>query len=159
MADDSNFPKMAKWSGHQKDVLGQIDGLQAQLDELKSKLRLSDAELPRAAASPASTIVRREIQARRNRDSIFGEGLFADPAWDILLELYAAQLAQRRVPTSELSRAAAVPATTALRWIEKLDRVGWVRRHADPYDARRVFVELTPTATAAMERYFNDVKP
>lgn len=158
MGEDSSFPSIVKASGRQEDVLGQIDGLQAQLDELRSSLDLPRADLPSPRTWGASRLVKAAIGARRKREAIFGQDLFADPAWDVLLELYAAKLAQRRVPTSELCKAAAVPGTTALRWIEKLDRLALVRRLADPLDARRVFVELTPRATAAMESYFNDME-
>jgi DNA-binding MarR family transcriptional regulator len=140
------------------EVLRQINGLQAQLDELKSQLDLVFVEVPRALASPALVVVQSVIRARRSRDTIFGD-LFSDPAWDILLELYAATLSKTRIPTSKLCKAAAVPATTALRWIEKLDRMGWVLRRADPFDSRRVFVELTPTGATAMETYFKELEP
>lgn len=159
MGENRDLPNMSARSGPEReDVLGQIDRLQAQLDELRSKLDRSFAEPKGAPASPASASVKAVIRARRRRDATFGEGLFADPAWDILLELYAASLVQRRVPTSDLCKAAAVPATTALRWIEKLHRLGWIARHPDPLDARRVFVALTPTATAAMQSYLEEVE-
>lgn len=158
MAEQRKFSNTTKTSGPQDDVHVEVDRLQAQLDELRSKLNTPFAESPGPAASPSPWVVRAILRARRKRDAIFGEDLFADPAWDILLELYAATLIQRRVPTSKLCKAAAVPETTALRWIEKLHRLGWVARHADPLDARRVFVELTSTATAAMQSYFEEIE-
>lgn len=148
---------MARRSGQQHDVQAGIDDLQAQLDELRSKLNDSFAEARSPAASPSPGLIRAMLRARRKRDAIFGGDLFADPAWDMLLELYAASLAQERIPTSELCKAAAVPATTALRWIEKLHALDWVARRPDSLDARRVFVELTPRATAAMEAYFEEI--
>jgi DNA-binding MarR family transcriptional regulator len=72
----------------------------------------------------------------------------------MLLELYAAELAQRRVATSELCIGAAVPASTALRWIEKLHQKGLAARRNDPLDARRVWVELSAEGVSLMERYF-----
>lgn len=159
MADDRNCPNASATSGSDREsVLGQIEGLQAQLDELRSTLDLPVARPTRAPASADFGSVRALIRARRKREAIFGEELFADPAWDVLLELYAASLVHRRVPTSELCKAAAVPATTGLRWIEKLHRLGLVTRHPDPLDARRVFVELTPRAAAAMQSYFDEVE-
>jgi DNA-binding MarR family transcriptional regulator len=101
--------------------------------------------------------VRRVIQARRLRSQFFDGELFADPAWDMLLDLFHAELAQRRVPVSSLCIAAAVPATTALRWISTMTDAGLFRRRADPYDGRRVFIELSPEAGKAMRRYFNEI--
>ncbi|RZV53252.1 MAG: MarR family transcriptional regulator, partial [Sphingomonadaceae bacterium] len=89
-------------------------------------------------------LVRRTISLRRLREDIFPKGLFADPAWDMLLDLYGAHIAQHRVPVSSLCVAAEVPATTALRWISKLDRMKLINRERDPHDARRVFISLQP---------------
>jgi DNA-binding MarR family transcriptional regulator len=97
--------------------------------------------------------VRALIRARRLRDQYFGPDLFADPAWDILLDLYAAKLEHQRVAVSSLCIAAAVPATTALRWIKTLTDMGLLVRSADPQDGRRVYIELAPGAAARLEAY------
>jgi DNA-binding MarR family transcriptional regulator len=101
--------------------------------------------------------VRAVIRARRMRSRYFSEELFADPAWDMLLDLLQAEIAQLRVPVSSLCIAAAVPATTALRWIKTMTEQGLFVRRADPHDGRRVFVELAPAASQAMRRYFAEV--
>jgi DNA-binding MarR family transcriptional regulator len=49
----------------------------------------------------------------------------------------------------------AVPATTALRWISILERQGLLMREADPGDARRVYVRLSPRGYEAMLEYFS----
>ena len=102
----------------------------------------------------AAGAIREMIRARRLRDDLFGAGLFADPAWDILLDLSAAKIEGRSVAVSSLCIAAAVPATTALRWIKQLTEAGLLRRVADPVDGRRVFIELTGAAAAGMMSYF-----
>ncbi len=101
--------------------------------------------------------MRQVIRARRLRARFFDEELFADPAWDMLLDLLQAEIAQHRVPVSSLCIAAAVPATTALRWIKTMTDAGLFKRRADPHDGRRVFVELSPGASEAMRRYFGEV--
>ena len=101
--------------------------------------------------------VRQVIRARRLRARFFDEELFADPAWDMLLDLLQAEIAQHRVPVSSLCIAAAVPPTTALRWIKTMTDVGLFQRRADPHDGRRIFVELSPGASDAMRRYFGEV--
>jgi len=98
--------------------------------------------------------VRAVIRARRLRSRYFQEDMFADPAWDMLLDLLQAEIAQLRVPVSSLCIAASVPATTALRWLKTMTHQGIFVRRADPHDGRRVFVELAPTASQAMRRYF-----
>lgn len=101
--------------------------------------------------------VRSVIRARRLRARYFQEELFADPAWDMLLDLLQAEIAQLRVPVSSLCIAAAVPATTALRWLKTMVAQGLFIRRADPRDGRRVFVELAPQASEALRRYFGEV--
>jgi len=101
--------------------------------------------------------VRAVIRARRLRSRYFSEELFADPAWDMLLDLLQAEIAHLRVPVSSLCIAAAVPATTALRWLKTMVSEGIFIRRADPHDGRRVFVELAPDASGALRRYFAEV--
>jgi DNA-binding MarR family transcriptional regulator len=103
--------------------------------------------------------VRHVIRARRLRARYFSEELFADPEWDMMLDLLQAEIAQLRVPVSSLCIAAAVPATTALRWLKTLVAQGLFIRRADPHDGRRVFVELAPDTSHALRRYFAEVGP
>lgn len=103
---------------------------------------------------PNPAMIRDMIRSRRLREELLGSGLFADPAWDMLLDLTAARLENRPVAVSSLCIAAAVPATTALRWIKQLTDAGLLRPVADPDDGRRVFIELTERAAEAMDAYF-----
>jgi predicted Rossmann fold nucleotide-binding protein DprA/Smf involved in DNA uptake len=134
----------------------EIARIQRELDGLKS---LVNGSLSKARREPSEAEVRAVLRARRGREAIFGKGLFADPAWDILLELYAAALAQRRVPISELAAVAGIPLTTALRWISKLESEGLVARENDPLDGRRVWVALTRSTLPMMSSFFDEVGP
>nr|WP_255554755.1 winged helix DNA-binding protein [Sphingomicrobium sp. B8] len=111
------------------------------------------------AAPPSVSVerVRETIRARRLRERFFDADYFADPAWDMLLDLFAAQLTNQRVPVSALCLAAAVPATTALRWMKTLTDAGLFIRRADPRDGRRVFIELSDSAGEGMHRYFAEL--
>ncbi|WP_267396358.1 MULTISPECIES: MarR family winged helix-turn-helix transcriptional regulator [unclassified Sphingomonas] len=97
--------------------------------------------------------VRRTIRARRIRDQFFAAGLFEDPAWDMLLDLFAAELEGVRVSVSSLCIAAAVAPTTALRWITKMSDMGLFLRQPDPQDRRRAFMALSAQASEAMRGY------
>jgi DNA-binding MarR family transcriptional regulator len=66
----------------------------------------------------------------------------------------AARLEGRTVAVSSLCIAAAVPPTTALRWIRTMTERGLFVRHSDPRDGRRVFIDLSDEAAQAMERWF-----
>lgn len=101
--------------------------------------------------------VRSVIQARRLRDRYFEGELFADPAWDMMLDLFDSELSGRRVSVTSLCAGAAVPATTALRWIKALVQKGLFIRHNDPLDGRRVFIELSSETIIGLKRYFGAV--
>jgi hypothetical protein len=112
-----------------------------------------NGDLPEVSAETVRSVIR----ARRLRGRYFPESLFADPAWDMLLDLLQAEIAHLRVPVSSLCIAAAVPATTALRWLKTMVSEGIFIRRADPHDGRRVFVELAPETSHALRSYFAEV--
>jgi DNA-binding MarR family transcriptional regulator len=70
--------------------------------------------------------------------------------------LYLAELSHQRVTITSLCAAAAVPPTTALRWIATLESKGLINRRADPFDGRRVFMSLSPEGLEGMRNYFQD---
>ena len=111
---------------------------------------------PADSAAPVeitAATVRGAIRARRLRDQYFPKDLFADPAWDMLLDLFAARLEGMTVSVSSLCIAAAVPPTTALRWITAMTDAGLLMRREDPSDRRRAFVALSAQAVAGMQGY------
>jgi len=110
------------------------------------------------AGAVTAAEVRSVIRARRMRDSFFEATLFADPAWDMLLDLFAAEIEHARVSVSSLCIAAAVPGTTALRWIGTLSEAGLVERKDDPFDRRRAFISLSAKARRGMNDYFAAAK-
>jgi DNA-binding MarR family transcriptional regulator len=141
--------------------------LSEEVNRIASALaRLSSAPLPESTSKPvepgdgpavAAETVRRIIRARRLRSTYLPADLFADPAWDMLLDLLQAEIVQHRVPVSSLCIAAAVPPTTALRWIKSMTEQGLLIRRDDPHDGRRVFIELASTTSAALRHYFAEV--
>ncbi len=114
------------------------------------------AAIPRSFIPEERTLktVRRMLRQRRMREQYFPADLFADPAWDMLLDLYAARLERQPVSVSSLCIAAAVPATTALRWIKTMTDAGLFLREDDPHDGRRIFIALAEGASDALARYF-----
>lgn len=166
---------MAKLSGEQRLYDISREPSAVRLRQLSDEVGRIAATLARLSVGPAGAVIekpqsatgevpgvsldtiRQVIRARRLRSRFFDEELFADPAWDMLLDLLQAEIAQHRVPVSSLCIAAAVPPTTALRWIKTMTDVGLFRRRADPHDGRRIFVELSPGASDAMRRYFGEV--
>lgn len=97
------------------------------------------------------------MAARELRGCYFDSDFFADPAWDLLLELYLAHLEQRRMSVSALFKSGGHPATTNLRWLAKLERDALADRVNDKLDARRSWISLSPRGVDAMKRYFDEV--
>lgn len=84
------------------------------------------------------------------RDRLFGDEMFFDPAWNMLLDLYKCEMEGRRVMVSDACNASGVPPTTGLRWLKALEKRGYVVRKQDPTDGRRVFVALSTRASERM---------
>ena len=140
------------------DEVSRIAATLARLSTGPSTVAPAPQVLTSAAGPDVSLdLVRKVIRARRLRARYFPEDLFADPAWDMLLDLLQAEISHLRVPVSSLCIAAAVPATTALRWLKTMVKQGLFLRRADPHDGRRVFVELAPQTSDALRRYFAEV--
>ena len=137
---------------HANDTEREIDRLERELTALKDRLKAARTE--GAAASPRPPSARSVLTARRAREELISRELFADPAWDMLLALHDAEPEQGRISTTQLCIESAVPATTALRWLAKLEHLGFVVRTVDPLDARRIWVALSSSAREKMNVYF-----
>lgn len=136
--------------------LREVELLQQELDEVRRAVL--QEELPQRSKRPRSTeaeakqrLVSSVIQLRRERGVIFEAGLFGEPAWDILLELYLADLRHVRHSVSGICRLSDSPSTTALRWISKLESSGLITKEGDVRDARRSWVKLTNKGFASLD--------
>lgn len=109
--------------------------------------------------SAHGAFARELLTSRRLITRYFDADLFADPALDILLDLYAAHSEGKKVGTSSACIAAAVPPTTALRWIARLKDMKLVEDQPDPDDGRRKWLMLTPAAHAQMTAYLERINP
>ncbi len=120
----------------------------------------SDRLVKRANPSlPAAALIRKIIRQRQLRARFFEGELFADPAWDMLLDLTAARAEHGRVSVTSLCIASGVPPTTALRWIGQMTDAGLLQRVEDETDRRRAFITMTDKAADAMTRYFAELGP
>jgi DNA-binding MarR family transcriptional regulator len=105
----------------------------------------SDAEL--------AVVAQKYLRMRQKRANFFGADVFADPAWEILLDLYAAGVEGRVVSITSACIASGVPTTTALRWITLLVSRGAVRRAPDARDHRRSHLYLSSGAKAVIAEW------
>lgn len=98
---------------------------------------------------------KRELSRRRSRSKIFGKAMFGEPAWDMLLLLYASQETERLTAT-RLALLSGGSKATALRWIEYLVSQKWVDRSEHPTDKRSVFVTLSERGREMLEQYLQE---
>ena len=95
------------------------------------------------AACPLGRFARQLHRERRLRDAALSADLFGEPAWDILLDLFASELEGRTVRVSSACIAAAVPASTALRYLNEMERRGLLIRSPSPGDKRGQHIRLS----------------
>lgn len=112
---------------------------------------------PLKASLPDPRLVRQIIQQRQLRARFLDGDLFADPAWDMLLDLTAARAEHNRVSVTSLCIASGVPPTTALRWIAQMTDAGVLERLSDNADRRRAFIALSDSSADGMARYFDEM--
>lgn len=97
------------------------------------------------------------IEARRVRTHDLPPAIFGEPAWDMLLTLFADARSRQGETVSNLGLSSGTPATTALRWIDYLEREAFVIRRPSPTDKRVVLIELTDKARNALGVYLTKV--
>lgn len=102
---------------------------------------------------PGAGLAHWTLMARRLREEIIGNELFSDPAWDILLDLYAAHARGIRVKASSVPLIAGVPPSTGRRWVSKLIDLGLVERTKERPDQRFNYLGLSVRGRQIMEAF------
>lgn len=97
------------------------------------------------------------IMERRSIGRHLGFNIFANPAWDMILDLYRSLLSGHEVSISSLALASNVPPTTARRSIAAMVKADLALYQPDPSDRRRIYVKITPTGVQALRRVFHDM--
>jgi DNA-binding MarR family transcriptional regulator len=91
------------------------------------------------------------IRSRADRKRFFSTKLFADPAWDILLQLYCTATERHGLALSDLAAAVDLQPPTAERWLEALEKEGLVQR------CDRQLIRLSDSGWFAMDSYFENL--
>ncbi|HEX5536282.1 MAG TPA: winged helix DNA-binding protein [Sphingobium sp.] len=84
--------------------------------------------------------------------------MFGEPAWDMLLDLYLASGDGKSISVSSACIASRAPATTALRWLRRMEQLGLVARVNDDNDRRRVYVTITDAAKRALTDWLLSIR-
>jgi len=112
----------------------------------------------RGIAPPSPALLARALyEERRRRDQFFRASLFAEPAWDILLDLRIQARAARMPSVSSACIGSAAPPSTALRYLLVLESEGLVERSVDPTDARRKLTRLSHRGAELLDAYLHSI--
>lgn len=76
--------------------------------------------------------------------------LLGEPAWDMLLELFAQYAGGAKVSVTSLCLASNVPVTTALRYIDELEGSGMIEKEPSKSDRRVTYIGLSRDGILAM---------
>ncbi|GLI99075.1 hypothetical protein Sbs19_28930 [Sphingobium sp. BS19] len=123
-----------------------------------SKQILAQTISPTDIRSEDAAFIRALVAVRRRRMERLAISHMGEPAWDILLDVYACQLEGIRLPITAVGIMAAIPAATAQRWIKRLTQQGMLVRVADAGDRRRAYISLAPGTWEAMRAWHADVR-
>lgn len=96
------------------------------------------------------------LTERARRFDYFRTELFADSAWDILLQLYCSELSEDTVTVTHVAEKVKAPSTTIIRWIHMLECDQLVARQIGPQPGGRVYLALTQKGLDAMHDYFRE---
>lgn len=114
----------------------------------------------KTAVDPNTSVLlaraRIEFENRRRRTRFFGQSMFGEPGWDMLLALYLQHAAGPRQTLGRLLQLSGLPPSTGKRWLDVLSEEGLVMREAHPYDARTYFVRLTKKAHELLDAHFSE---
>lgn len=112
---------------------------------------------PPEAGDVALENAKATLRRRMLRDQLFGApGLFGDPAWEMLIDIFIHECEGHPLPVSSLCVTPSIPMSSALRLCQKLCDAGIIFRIPDPSDGRRSFVSLAPEIAHRIRAYFEE---
>ena len=141
-----------------------LEALRQVLGQLVVHSDSFDPDVPPIACNSESQVnsaqmlklARNILVARRRRARMFSKSMFGEPAWDMLLTLYAGLAEGPRHSIGRLTRLSGAPPTTALRWLDYLEKKRLVVREPNPTDRRSDFVSLTEDGRSMMDQYLSE---
>lgn len=111
-------------------------------------------------ATPADArLARQLLRERRQRDSFLGKEHFGEPAWDIILDLFASQVEGRPVSVTSTCIGAEVAVTTGIRHLAHLEEAGLVVRERAEADGRMCYVRLSQATMQKVSTYLRQLPP
>ena len=111
------------------------------------------ADNPVTARDQARAWADRLYAERRRRDALFPDGLFGEPAWDLLLAMFTAREKGQAMILCRAYKAAGVSDTTGRRLLDRMEEEGLITRRRAPRSRKMRIVELTDLAVERLIDY------
>jgi len=93
---------------------------------------------------------------RNDRKKSFPDIKFADPYWDIIINLAIDFDRGKETSIKAACLSSGVSTTTTLRCLGELERIGVIQRSADPSDRRRFFIRLTDQSRHSLDAWLRN---
>ncbi|GAA4021963.1 hypothetical protein GCM10022280_23210 [Sphingomonas swuensis] len=117
----------------------------------------AETEVMVAAHEDVLTLARAVYQSRKRRIEHFGQSLFSEPAWDMLLVLFIYGDRGDQVSVTKLAEFSNSPLTTSIRWLDYLESQKLVVRTQSSHDRRKNYVELSEKGRRLLTEYFRSL--
>lgn len=100
-------------------------------------------------------MARSDLSARQRKRKIFFESeMFGEPAFEILIHAYIAEVERSSVSTTDLCSSASLPISIGVRYISILEQQGLLRRHPSMTDFRITNVSITRLGISKINEYY-----
>jgi predicted transcriptional regulator len=137
-------------------IIDELSALKSNIAEISEKVenQLRADILDNDDNKLLTVFVSRYMENRNLRSKMISQDLFSDPCWDILMDVFSARLNDKNISVSAVATAGNMPHTTGLRYIDTLEKIGYIYRERDDWDGRRIFVKMTDDTFRMMKDYF-----
>lgn len=137
-------------------IIDELSALKSNIAEISEKVenQLRADILDNDDNKLLRVFVSRYMENRNLRNKMISQDLFSDPCWDILMDVFSARLNDKNISVSAVATAGNMPHTTGLRYIDTLEKIGYIYRERDDWDGRRIFVKMTDDTFRMMKEYF-----
>jgi predicted transcriptional regulator len=137
-------------------IIDELSALKSNIAEISEKVenQLRADILDNDDNKILTVFVSRYMENRNLRNKMISQDLFSDPCWDILMDVFSARLNDKNISVSAVATAGNMPHTTGLRYIDTLEKIGYIYRERDDWDGRRIFVKMSDDTFRMMKEYF-----
>ncbi|WP_430444445.1 hypothetical protein [Sphingorhabdus contaminans] len=137
-------------------IIDELSALKSNIAEISEKVenQLRADILDNDDNKMLTVFVSRYMENRNLRNKMISQDLFSDPCWDILMDVFSARLNDKNISVSAVATAGNMPHTTGLRYIDTLEKIGYIYRERDDWDGRRIFVKMSDDTFRMMKEYF-----